>query len=226
MNIKCSILLFIVVLAGLWSCKDNDNVFKPVVYTRLNVINTTADTLNFYLNGTRQNNTSSLFPSSASGYLAVPHGLQTYQFKKSGSFSSAVLFSVPETLTDSTSLFVAGESAANVFTTTDSLRADTSPYTTIRFVNASPDAGSLTMGVGDTAKFFNSFAFKSSSKFMNVGSGKKLITIYQSGSATGLKDTTITLTAGNIYTIFAHGSIKGKGNKAIGIGLVTNLENN
>src|ERR1700730_19135848 len=100
MNIKCSFLLLIIVMIGLSSCKNNDNVFKTVTYTDLTVVNASADTLNFYLNGTRQNNSSSLYPTGNAAHLSLPSGLQNYQFKKAG--SSAVLFSVPLNLAATT----------------------------------------------------------------------------------------------------------------------------
>jgi hypothetical protein len=91
-------LIFVVVFAltGLYSCKNNDEIFQPKVSAFINVVNASADTLNFYLNGTRQNNASSLSPGGQSFYIAVPDGQQNYQFKKPGDFN--VLFSVPLTL--------------------------------------------------------------------------------------------------------------------------------
>src|ERR1700743_611236 len=98
MNNRCLILFFIAASMGLASCKNNDNVFPKKVTTQINVVNASADTLNIFLNGTRQNNNSSLFPGGQSFYLNVPAGMLNYQFKKAG--ASAVLFGVPLTLPD------------------------------------------------------------------------------------------------------------------------------
>jgi hypothetical protein len=223
MNIKCLVLPgFIVAIIGLASCKNNDEVFKPVVSTYLNIVNASADTLNFYLNGTRQNNGSSFYPGSQSFYLVVPAGQQNYQFKKAG--NPFVLFSVPLTLKDSVnnSLYIAGESPDKTFSTLDSLFIDTVANTTqVRFANASPDAGNLSVKVGDTVNF-KARSFKTSSVFLPTGSGLKRVQIYLEGAAVPRVDTTIAFNPGRIYTLFSKGLINGKGSSVFGVGLIIN----
>src|SRR5665213_1876561 len=134
MNTRYLVLFFVLVLAGLLSCKNNDNVFPKVSYTGITVVNASADTLNFYLNGTRQNSASSLFPAGNSGLKIVPSGLQNYQFKKAG--RPDVLLSVPLNLTTNTfnSVYVTGETAASIFKTVDTIPPDTVPLiTSVRF---------------------------------------------------------------------------------------------
>ena len=216
------ILFFFAAVLAVESCKNNDSVFKPLLYAGLNVVNASADTLNFYLNGTRQNNSSSLYPGSQSFYLGVPQGAQNYQFKKAEAFS--VLFSVPLTLKDSVSysLYVAGESVDKTFSTTDSLYLDTAQYSTqIRFVNASSEAGSLDAYVGDTLNY-KSRAFTSSPVFLPTGSGIKQVKISVAGSSTLLVDTPITFQPGRIYTLFSRGTVKGTGNAKFRVGIVIN----
>ena len=223
MNIKYSVLFFIAAIMGLASCKNNDEVFTPVVITYVNVVNASTDTLNFYLNGTRQNNGSSISPTSQSFYLTVPDGQQNYQFKKAG--GTVVLFSVPLNLKDSvnTSLYVYGESASQTFTTADALISYTAhPDTTqIRFVNISPDAGSLNVTVGDTVSF-TSQAFKSSTAFAQTGGGKKEVKVFLAGSVTATIDTPIVFQPGGIYTLYSKGLLKGKGNAAFNVGVAIN----
>ncbi|WP_259070788.1 DUF4397 domain-containing protein [Mucilaginibacter sp. X4EP1] len=223
MNTRFSVLLIVAALTVLYSCKNNDEVFKTVPSSFLNVVNGSADTLNFYLNGTRQNNTSSLYPSGQSFYISVPSGTQNYQFKKAG--NSTVLFSTPLTLVDSVnySMYVYGEASGSTFYTRDTLQTFTAyPDTTqVRFVNISPDAGNLDVYVG-SALSFTTRAFKSSSAFSLFPGGATEVKVYQSGSSTLKIDTTITFNAGGIFTIFSKGLLNGKGTAAFNIGVAQN----
>ena len=222
MRIKYFVLLFIVALAALSSCKNNDNFSKPLVVSYLNVVNASADTLNFYLNGTRQNNSSSLYPGGQSFYLKVAAGLQNYQFKKAGAPNA--LFNLPLSLIDSTnySLYIYGETVDNTFFTRDTLSADTGKNRfQVRFVNASPDAGSLNVFVGDTLNF-KTRTFKSSSVFLHGGIGIKRVRIYQTGSAIAKIDTPITFQEGRIYTLFSKGLLNGKGNSIFNVRIALN----
>lgn len=215
--------MIVAALTVLYSCKNNDEVFKTVPSSFLNVVNASADTLNFYLNGTRQNNTSSLYPGGQSFYISVPSGTQNYQFKKAG--NSTVLFSTPVTLLDSIyySMYVYGEASGSTFYTRDTLLTYTAyPDTTqVRFVNASPDAGNLDVYVGSTLNF-KTRAFKTSSVFLLFPGGANEVTVYQSGSSTPKLDTTITFGAGSIFTIFSKGLLNGKGTAAFNISVAQN----
>jgi len=222
MRIKYFILLFVIAFAGFSSCKNNDNFFVPVVTTDITVVNASANTLNFYLNGTRQNNSSSIFPAGSVTHLFVPSGAQNYQFKIAG--TPDVLFSVPLTLTPNiyNSLYITGSTADKAFNTVDTLLTDTVPFATVRFVHAAPDAGSLNVFVGDTVNF-KSRVFKSSSVFLPVGSGQKHVRIFQTGSATAKVDTIITMQPQRTYTLFAKGLLNGKGAAVFDVGIVLNL---
>jgi len=209
MNIRYPVLL--VIAATIASCKNNDNVFPRKVSSYLNLVNASADTLNIYLNGTRQNNTSSLAPGGQSFYITVPAGIQNYSFKKAG--SPNVLFSVPLNLKDSVynSIYVTDETASGSFTSVDAAFTD-SAHAALRFANASPDAGDLDVAIGDSLKFFQAVAYKSLSGYLLVGNGQKRIRIYLAGATNPRLDTTITVVPNNGYTLFAKGSINSKNN--------------
>ena len=225
MNIRYSIFILITALVVLASCgKNNDNVFKPVVSSYINVVNASADTLNFFVNGTRQNNISSLFPGSQLSYLVVPAGLQNYSFKKAG--SPVVLINTPLNLQDSVyhSLYVTAGATIGSFNTVDIL--DTSGtkslFAKVRFVNASPDAGNLNVSVGNSVNF-NGRAYQSSSAFSLVNGGQTEIKIYLSGSAIPKVDTIIAMLPNHLYTLFSKGLLNGKGGAVFGVGLALNF---
>jgi len=230
MRVTCSILFFIASVITLSSCKNNDNVFTPTVSTGLTVVNASADTVNFYLNGTRQNNNSNLFPDGSVINQIVPAGQQNYQFKKLG--ASTVLFSVALNLVDSTynSLYVAGETADLTFHTLDNIPVPSNSLTTdtafLRFVDAAPDAGSLNVTIGNLTTgntiSFNGISFKSSSAFVPSISGQNEIKIYQAGSNVAKVDTVISFVPNYIYTLFAKGLANGKGNSVFDVGVLLN----
>jgi hypothetical protein len=223
MQAKYPVLFFVAVLIGLSSCKNNDNVFPPKVSAFVNIVNASADTLNVYINGTRQNNSSSFFPAAQSFYLPFPAGAPNLQFKKAGGFN--VLYTVPLTLKDSLSysLYLTGENAASTFSTIDTLLID-SGASRIRFVNASPDAGALTVTLNDTLYYPNK-VFKSSSIFYNISNGQKEVKVYLAGTTAPKLDTLITFQQNSAYTLFTKGLLKGKGGAVFDIGVVFNASN-
>ena len=229
MSIRWLFLFFIVTVIGAASCKNNDEVFPKVLYTNINVVNASADTLNFYLNGTRQNNLSNLFPAGASLYLPVPSGLQNYEFKKLG--GSTNLFSLPLSLKDSLyySFYVYGETASQTFYTNDVLLKYTAhPDTTqIRFVNVSPDAGNLNMTILNATAMdtinLAPLAFKATSPFVLNPGGQQEIKIFLPGATVPKIDTTITFQQGASYTLFSKGLINGRGSATFGVGVIMNV---
>ncbi|MFB9842705.1 DUF4397 domain-containing protein [Mucilaginibacter ginsenosidivorans] len=229
MNIRITGLFLVALIAAFASCKKSGDV--PVAVTladSLNIVNASTNTINYYLNGTRLNNNSNLYPGGSSGYYYVPTGTQTYQVKKAFDPATSVvqqLFSIPLDLEAHHyySLFITDDTAAHAFYIKDALRPENRTDTClVRFVNASPNSGSLDFAVGDTLKFSNK-AFTDTSDFRPVGvSGLKAIALYQSGSAEPLVSGHYPLVAGRSYTFYAKGKKGGSGNTALNLGVTLN----
>jgi len=174
MNIKVLSLLLIVIIAGFAACKATGDIAPVLTTTNLNIVNADTNALNFYQNGSRLNQISSLAPSSESGYITVslPPTPTIYQFKIAG--SSNYLINGYELTLDTFkyhSLFAAGETADKVFLVTDVAPASgTVTQAAIRFVNASPATTGLTVSFNGGPTFANQ-AFKSASGFTLIGSG-------------------------------------------------------
>ena len=236
MNNRAFVLLFFAVITVFTACKDKDLPPPTPITTYLNVVNATADTIKYYINGTRQNNISDLFVGGSTGYLSVLSGTQNYKFSRStGNF--ATLFTTTFSLDTGLaySIFVTGNPASQAFrviddvnSAADIIQADTVTATNtvvspaaIRFVNASPDAGSLnvTVGGGDSVNF-NNCAFKYVSPFVLLYANTKEVKVFLTGSTTALVDTTIAFTENNIYTLFTKGQLNGKGSSKFGVSLV------
>lgn len=221
MNIRALILYFAVLVIGLSACKKENGDLVPVVNTtNLNVINASADTLNFYQNGTRLNNTSNLYPFGSLGYMSVAVGSQNYQFKRAGSSDALVGKVLALDTAVNYTLFVAGETPDKVFLLNDVFPVDSTITVSIRFVNASPMAANVDVYIGDKFNYKNQ-AFKSATPFVGIASGKNALSIYEAGTTNLLAGGTLTLVAGNSYTLFIKGVPKGTGNNVFGARIIT-----
>jgi hypothetical protein len=236
MNTRVFALLFFAVLTGLVSCKDKDLPPVTPLNATLNVVNASADTIKFYINGTRQDNVSNLFVGGQTSYQYVISGTQNYKFSKAtGNF--APLFTTTLTLDTGQvyySYFVAGPSADLSFLTVDPLAyADTlvqkqmlidtlGAISALRFINASPNSGSLnvTVGIGDTLNYSNC-AFKYVGAYRAFNANAKEVKVFQNGSSAPLIDTTINFTGSNYYTLFTKGQPGGQGTARFSVSLIS-----
>ena len=230
MNIRLLGFFFVAFIIGLSACKKNSDAPVLTSIAGLNFINASADTVNLYLNGSRLNNNSNLYPSGSSGYVSVISGQQNYQVKKifnPVTNTVQALFSIPLKLDSGKyySLFIAGETQGLAFETIDTLRAipDTIPSCYIRFVNASSDAGNLDLAIGSKVKLTN-VQFKSASGFALADTGTLVpINVYPTGSATPVISGHVSLAPGRIYTFYSKGNLNGTGNSVFGLGTTINF---
>lgn len=237
MRTRLFTLLFFAVITGFMSCKNKDLPLPVGAKDSLNVINATADTIKFFINGTRQNNFSPIFIGGATGYVPVLAGEQTYRFSKSNEgFPTLFTTTFNLSLHNYYSIFVCGETANLAFkikdpvdSVTNAINTDTSTTTVnnsfIRYVDATPgtDMFNVTVGEGDTVNFKNcSFSFVSN--FKPFVAGKKAVKVYLAGESTPMIDTSITFTSRVGYTLFTHGQLTGKGGNAFTVGVINNVQ--
>lgn len=220
MKISAVLLVFAFVVIGSSACtKVPDDTFVGNLSTTLTVVNASTDTLNFYQNGTRLNNTSNLYPFGQLSNLSVIVGDQNFQFKKAGSANTLV--NVPFTIKKDTikyTMFFAGESPDKVFMITDTIRIDA--LARIRFVNASPGNVNVDIAIGSGFNYKNR-SFKSATPFVAMEAGKVAMSIYQSGTTTLLASGTLTLAGNNLYTLYLKGVSNGTGNNVLGARILT-----
>ncbi len=234
MNTRIKAFSFIIAIAICWaSCKKNDD--KPAFQstTRINVINASNNMINFYQNGTRINNTSNYYPGGTLGNLTVKAGLQNYQVKLADPSTPNYLFTLPLTLDSGKvySLYVSGQTPESIFFTNDTATAPTNNTAKLRFVNASPDAGPLTLAFVTSGATpvstpqFSNIAYKTTTDFLNVTpstTGSLILSVYQAGSPNNAKKDTVTISTGRIYTVVSYGTIGSGGNQALGTSLIVN----
>lgn len=237
MKIRFSALLAIAIIIALSACKKKyDDAPAVINQVRLNVVNASADTFNFYLNGSRKNTTSTILPGTITGYYFVPAGVQSYQLKKPFNIATntvQTLFSItlPADSNVYRSLFVTDGTAANAFPTDDIPNGTTKTDTCfIRFVNASPGSGPLDMALGSTTQFPN-VAFKSVTGSVYASttlgadtiSGLIPIKVFAHGSTTPLATDSVSLQQGASYTFFLQGKA---GTPGYSIGTIKNFVSN
>ena len=215
MNNKVHVLgLLGVLFISLAACVKNEPTIRDPKTVQVNVINATDTVINFYLNGTRQNSLTGIYPLAANGYTALPIGTQLLAFRKlfdNQNFNDAdTLFTLPvklDSVASNTrySVFAAGGRRNTAFTILDTLTSSTTTAR-LRFVVASPTVTGLRVFLNDTLRFTGS-AFKSVSTFNEVSAGQKQVKIYAaSNSTTPLYTGTIILSKGVIYTLFSQGT--------------------
>jgi hypothetical protein len=207
-------LLCLLAFCALASCVKNDPIITANAGVSVNVINATDEVINFYLNGTRQNSVTGIYPLAANGNVSIPFGSHLFTFRKlfdNQNFVNAdTLFTLPVQL-DSVgsntrySIFTAGLTRSTAFVLKEVLEPD-AKNAKMRFVVASPNTTGLRVFI-DGVLFLTGGGFKSSTEFAMLAPGsQKVITILPATGTVPLYTATITLTEGRIYTLFSQGS--------------------
>ncbi|WCT13590.1 hypothetical protein [Mucilaginibacter jinjuensis] len=242
---KFKSIIILLTVAGIYGCgKASDAPIATAPATVLNIINTTADTLNYYLNGTRLNSQSAIYSGGSSGYLSVQSTLQNYQFRKNG--HNEVLFNLPlnldtihtkyadtvsiknangsTTLITSRirgySLFVNGEGADKSFLKLDTIKVNTDS-SMVRFVHSAVNAPALDLSIGDIN--FKNQTYGSMSKFKSqVAGANKIINVYLAGGTDVKATQKVTLISNTTYTLYVKGVPDGVGKSALTVGVFVN----
>jgi len=232
MNTRIKVLFFIAAAGACWaSCKkSNDAPASASTVTALvDVVNVSNANVNFYINGTRFNNTSTFYPGGTLGYVTVPAGTKNYSFKVDG--ASTPFYNKPFQADSAAgyTIYVAAQTSDDVFSSHDTWIPDTgtnlTKYAQIRYVNASASTGNMTFvlrgGTTDSAQFSN-VAYKTTTNFIRITKGVHYIGIYRAAYPTVPKVDTVTLSAGNIYTFYGYGTALPAGNQGVLAGLFNN----
>jgi len=233
MNFRILILLFFAVITSIYACKKvtYDDTVAPIDINppHVNTINATADTINIYQNGIRQNNLSAIYPGGATSYLYFINGVQNFSVKRTN--TTNVLVSQTYAIHSNLyySIFVTGTSSGNIFQTSDAIDAAqavidsdaTETIGVVRFVNASINSGALnvTVGAGDTVNVHN-IAYGTATAFMPFDAAHtEEVKVFVANSTLPAIDSVFTFQPSTIYTLYTRGSLTGTGNNAFAISL-------
>lgn len=109
--------------------------------------------------------------------------------------------------------------------TEDNLAAPAADKANVRFINLSPDAGALDLGINGVAtNLFNKTAFKESTSFAAVTPGAELTFEIKENTKTEVlaKLEKVKIEKGKIYTIWANGLKSAADNTKLAVKLITN----
>ena len=200
----------LVLSLGLVSCSKMDNNYEPIQVSGLNVIQAspTTELLDVYVDNSRTNQNFDFEFGDKIGYLSAYSGNRTFNVAKKGSLTS--LKSLQHVLKPQIgySLFVANTLENIEFLILeDNLERPATGKAKIRFVNLSPDGGTLNLNVnGDATDLVTGKAFKEHSDFEPIDAAQS-VTFNIKDATNGTTETTVTqkIEEGKIYTIYAKG---------------------
>jgi hypothetical protein len=190
------------------ACKNDIDTTSPAI-AALSVVNAFPNTspLDFYLGNDKVNNTGIAFGQKIN-YFQAYEGSRTFNLTFTGSLNSLLTKSIALKGGMYHSLYVVGKTPQDI----DYLLVEDNPalpkenQVNIRFINLSPDAGTLSLElVGDTTKFDNK-AFKGYTAFKPVAIAKSNFVLKDNATNTvKAKLDTVNLVKGKTYTFWAKG---------------------
>lgn len=214
---------------ALTSCmKDFDNTPAPAV-SGLNFIHAspTSEKLDFFV-GTSRGNNQDFFFGKKLGYFDLYSGSNKVSVAKKG--GTNVLYSENVNLQPQLgySLFLIGKvDSLKFLLVKDSLSLPATGKANVRFVNVSPDAPALNLGIMDLATdskdLFTDKAYKQYSEFATINSGDK-ITFTAKNKVTGVVEATlpnVKIESGRTYTIWAKGLKAATDSTKLGLAIFT-----
>jgi hypothetical protein len=201
---KLSFLMVITLVLS--SCLKNDNDYVAPKYSALSIYNASPSTLPF---DARINNGSAIGPFNfgmrTTQYLLLNSGKNKVQLYKKSTVDSIKSTIVDLAVDKYYSLFVIDETPNPGFLLlNDSLSTPKTGMAHVRFINLSPDAGSLNL-LGNDSTFFTDKAYKAYSKFNEVKGDKTYNFKITNNAQTVAELNNVSLVKGKIYTIWAKG---------------------
>lgn len=200
------------------SCRDNDDDDLPEPdAAAISVVNASPGqtAFNFAFDNQIVNGPALTF-GIQSGYLLAYAGQRKFDATLGGTNQSVLTETITLEKDKYYSLFISGSSSLSAFLTADDVSAPASGKAKIRFIQLSPDAGTLALNIKGGATLFNGQDFKTASAFAAIDPATYTLEIKNTGG-TAIAEKEVTIAAGKIYTVWAGGMLAGTGNTAMTI---------
>ncbi|MBE9586241.1 DUF4397 domain-containing protein [Mucilaginibacter sp. JRF] len=209
------------------ACSDDDNVSPAPGVANLAVVHAAPGSpeLSLSVNGTKSNIKKLTFGTFI-GYANINEGNAEFSITKKD--STKVLTKSTAALKSGKyySLIIADVPAKTAFTLVeDDLTAPAADKAKVRFVNLSPDGGSLDLSItGQTTPLYTKTAFKAATAFTAVTPGAELnFEIRENTKPEVLaKIEKVKIEKGKIYTIWAKGLKAATDSTKLSLGVITN----
>lgn len=219
-----AMILLAAATCTLSSCsKDED---KVTAISGLSVVNVspTPSTYNVYLNTTKVSTAALPFTGSIN-YFQITPGINSVKFTTASSTESVFTKSINLEADKAYSLYLIDKAdKLDGLLVSDDLSASSTDKASVRFINLSPDAGTLTLIQTAGASISADQAYKGASAFSSAEAKTYSLEIHDKATGNVLtKLEKVVLTAGKIYTIVAAGMVNPTTNdQPLRIHVVTN----
>ena len=163
------------------------------------------------------------FPNNT-GYLNITAGTKNVKVNVAGTSTTVINADVLFNAYKNYSVY-AVDAVANIspLVIEDDLTVPASGKAHVRFIHLSPDAPAVDITLTDGTVIFGNNSFKDFTAFTPLDAGSYDLQVRVAGTSTVALDLgTITVTEGNIYTVFAKGFLSGSGAQALGAEIIVN----
>lgn len=210
------------------SCKkDKDQPAPQEKTAKLTIVHAAPGTpeLSFFIDKLKANS-KALTYATALDYISVKTGKKEFNVTKKDGTESLVKGNFDLAADKSYSVFVADKTANALVFVSDDLTAPAADKAKIRFINLSPDAGTIDLAItGKTETLIAKRAFKETSEFINTDTGAEInFEIRANGTTTVLATLPkVKIEKGKIYTIWAKGvKTTSTEDTKLGLSVITN----
>ncbi|MEJ5962592.1 DUF4397 domain-containing protein [Pedobacter immunditicola] len=215
-TLKQTLVLLSLTVFFLASCKkdDIDDLPEPDI-AAFNVVNASPGqtSFNFALDNQIVNGPALTF-TDQTGYISAYTGIRKFDVTLGGTTQSILTDTLNLETDKYYSLFITGQSPLSLLITEDDLTAPATGKAKIRFIQLSPNAGELALGVKGEEELFPEQEFKAVSAFISIDPAQYILEI-KDDDGDALTESTVTIAAGKIYTVWAGGLLEGTGNSAM-----------
>jgi len=200
-------------IAGLSSCKKDDNPSSPAVIKQaayVSITNAVEGSLaqDLYLDGVKVNlSAQAVSYGQTSSYLTSTEGTHAGNFTNTNTTTATASVNVTFTGGQYYSIYYTGSgSGQSSVTLVDDLTAPAAGKAKVRFVQLSQAlTAGVDFGINATTKLVSNLAYKAASAYNSVDANTTFF-LYASGSTTATLSLPVTIEAGKIYTIYVSGN--------------------